>query len=229
MNIREVPRLLASPIHRIRKRILVWDSLTTTTLQIIGRAIGLASPFFIAVWFGATGETDTFFFAYGIVLFLSNIFSPAIEHVIVPYIAELRSADLNVDDFVGRLVGVTAAALLPVVLAAFWISKPFLSVITNFDADQIMLARRTFAEMSPIVILLVWTSIVAGTLNAHKRFAWPALSPGIRAFGALGGVDRSLEPSGPLSFSHTFWYRFQSPGIHKDGRLPGSRYHRYAN
>jgi putative peptidoglycan lipid II flippase len=36
-------------------------------------------------------------------------------------------------------------------------------------------------ETSPLVIFLVWTSILAGALNAYKKFAFPAVSPAFRA------------------------------------------------
>ena len=59
--------------------------------------------------------------------------------------------------------------------------KPILSLITHFDKQTLDLAYSLLIATAPLVILLVLTSIMAGTLNAYKKFAFPALSPAFRA------------------------------------------------
>lgn len=116
-----------------------------------------------------------------------------VESIIVPYIAEIRvkkepacpesirDADRDVGDFVGRVLGTSGIGLLILAGIFLLIIKPILGVITRFDTEAINLIYRLLIETTPLVILLVWTSVLTGTLNAYKKFAWPALSPAFRA------------------------------------------------
>jgi len=160
---------------------LVWDTLTTTFFSTVGKGVGFLVPFFIAAWFGVSSETDAFFFAYGLVLFLSGIFAPVVEGVIVPYIAETRARGEDVGRFVGNILGISGIGLLALTGAVLLVIKPVLSVITRFDSRALDLIYWLLIETMPLVILLVWTSVLAGTLNACKKFAFPAISPAFRA------------------------------------------------
>jgi len=171
--------------HNLQKRSLVWDTITTTWWSSLGRAIGLLIPFFIAAWFGVTSETDAFFFAYGLILFLSGIFAPVVENIIVPYIAEAKTKNEDVGRFVGKILGVTGGGLFAFAGIFLLIMKPILSLMTDFDLESLNLVYHLTIEIAPLIILLTWTSILAGTLNAHKRFALPALSPAFRAIANL--------------------------------------------
>jgi putative peptidoglycan lipid II flippase len=137
-------------------------------------------PFFIAAWFGVNQETDAFFYAYGLILFLSGIFAPVVESVIVPYIAEGRERGEDVGKFVGNILGVSGTGLFVLTVLVIWVVKPILSIIARFDEQMLRLIYQILVETSPLIILLVWTSIFAGTLNAYKRFSFPAVSPVFR-------------------------------------------------
>jgi putative peptidoglycan lipid II flippase len=165
----------------LRSRVLIRDTFTTSSWSVLGRGIGFLVPFFIAAWFGVTAQTDAFFFAYGIILIFAHILSPVVESVIVPYVAEAKSNSENVGEFVGGILKFSGLALLGIFILVLLFSKPVLSIATNFDSDSIDLLFYLLIEMSPLIILLVWTSILSGTLNAYKKFAFPAVSPAIRA------------------------------------------------
>lgn len=166
---------------KLRAKSLVWDTLTTTFLSTIGKGIGFLIPFFIAVWFGVTSETDAFFFAYGLILFLSGIFAPVVESVIVSYIAEARAKSEDVGRFVGNVLGLSGIGLPTLAILFLLVIKPVLSVVTRFDAQALNLVFWLLVETAPLIILLTWTGVLAGTLNAYKKFAFPALSPAFRA------------------------------------------------
>ncbi|HDG97046.1 MAG TPA: hypothetical protein ENG73_02565 [Desulfobacterales bacterium] len=167
--------------NRVMDQPLVWDTLTTTFFSTVGKGVGFLVPFFIAAWFGVSSETDAFFFAYGLVLFLSGIFAPVVEGVIVPYIAETRARGEDVGRFVGNILGISGIGLLALTGSVLLVIKPVLSVITRFDSQALDLIYWLLVETAPLVILLVWTSVLAGTLNACKKFAFPAISPAFRA------------------------------------------------
>jgi len=168
-------------ISNLYKRPLVRDTIKTTIWSTLGKAAGFLIPFFIAAWFGVSSETDAFFFAYGLILFLSGIFAPVVESVIVPYIAEARTNNEDVGKFVGNILCVSGVGLLVLAGLFILVTKPVLSVITRFDGQTLGLVHRLLIETAPLIIFLTWTSVLAGTLNTYKRFAFPAISPAFRA------------------------------------------------
>jgi len=168
-------------ISEFYKRPLVRDTIKTTIWSTVGKAAGFLIPFFIAAWFGVSSETDAFFFAYGLILFLSGIFAPVVESVIVPYIAEARTNNEDVGKFVGNILCVSGVGLLALAILFILVIKPVLSVITRFDGQTLELVHRLLIETAPLIIFLTWTSVLAGTLNTYKKFAFPAVSPAFRA------------------------------------------------
>lgn len=167
------------------KKKFVKDILSTTAFSTIGKGIGFLVPFFIAAWFGATSETDAFFFAYSLILLLATIFSPVAESIIVPFIAEFKTKGWDVERLIARLLGISATGLLVITLFFLAVLYHLLPVITKFSKADLDLIFAILLESSPLIILIVWTSIMAGTLNAYKIFSIPALSPGFRAIVTL--------------------------------------------
>jgi putative peptidoglycan lipid II flippase len=159
----------------------VWDTITTTGWSSIGRSVGFLIPLFIAAWFGVTSETDAFFFAYGIIIFLSGVFAPVVESVIVPYIAEAKANDQDVGILVRRVLGLSGVAVLGLAGVVVLAIKPILSVVTEFGPQRLRLIHHLLVQTVPLTVLLVWTSVLGGALNAYKRFALPAVSPVFRA------------------------------------------------
>ena len=154
----------------------------------MGKGVGFLVPFFIAAWFGVTAETDAFFFAYGLILFFSMIFAPVVESVIVPYIAQARSKNEDVGKFVGRILGASGIGLLILTGIVLLVIRPVLFVITRFNSQELDLVYWILIETAPLIILLVWTSILAGTLNAYKNFVFPAITPMFRAVFNIGFI-----------------------------------------
>lgn len=143
-------------------------------------------PFFIGAWFGGDSRTDAFFFSYGVVLFLANIFAPVVEYVVVPYIAEARREGRDVGRFIGGMMVISGVGIVLLSGVLLMVIKPFLSLVTRFDQPTLALAYNLLLETAPLIILLVWTGILSGTLNAYRKFAYPAVSPAFRAIINLG-------------------------------------------
>lgn len=181
MNSKQLILSLNGLCVKLRSRSLVWDTITTTGWSTLGKAVGFLIPFFIAAWFGVTSETDAFFFAYGLILFLSGIFAPIVEIIIIPYIAEARAKNEDVGRFIGKIFGFSCVCLLALSGLFLLIIKPILSLITHFDSQTLDLVHLLLIEIAPLAIFLTLTSILAGTLNAYKKFTFPAVSPAFRA------------------------------------------------
>ena len=169
-------------------RELIKDTIWTTIFSTIGKSVGFLIPFFIAAWFGVGKETDAFFFAYGLIIFLASIFSPVVEGIIVPFIAEARAKDGDIAAFVGRILGISAVGLCALSALFLLIIKPSLAVVTRFSPEGVSLIYTILLESVVLIVLIVWTSILAGSLNAYKVFSIPALSPAFRAIATLSFI-----------------------------------------
>ncbi len=169
-----------------RRRVLLRDTIITTGWGGVGKIAGFMIPFFIAAWFGISEGTDAFFFVYGIILFFAGIFAPVVESVIVPFVADQRKKGGDVGAFVGRIFLLSGSGLLVLLIAVLILIRPVLSLVTRFDPETLRTVFQLMLISSPLVILLVWTSILCGVLNAYKKFAFPAVSPAFRAVLNLG-------------------------------------------
>jgi len=172
---------LRNSLSQLLSRAVVRDTISTTAWSTIGKGVGFFVPFFIAAWFGVSSKTDAFFFSYGIILFFSHIFSPVVETVIVPYIAEARTRDEDVGRFVGQILGFSGALVLLLSGLIILVTKPLLGLVTHFDQKSLQLAYLLLVETAPLMLLLIWTSVLSGALNAHKKFIYAAISPAFRA------------------------------------------------
>jgi putative peptidoglycan lipid II flippase len=181
MTTNRISRLLS----QLKSRPIVRDTLITTFFATSGKGIGFLIPFFIAAWYGVDKNTDAFFFAYGLIIFLAMIFSPVMESIIIPFIAEKRANHEDIGRFVGRILGTSAIGLLALSAIFLVLVKPVLIMVTKFSPEGLDLIYNILLESIPLVVLLVWTSILAGTLNAHKIFVIPAISPAFRAVATL--------------------------------------------
>jgi len=146
-------------------------------------------PFFVAAWFGVTGATDAFFYVYGLILLLAGIFAPVVQSVLVPFVAEIRSQDESkVGPFLGGTLAVSVLGLTALGLLFLLAARPVLEVVSDFSAESLDLISQLLLETLPLLVLLTVTSLLAGTLNAYKRFALPAVSPGVRAIAVLAVI-----------------------------------------
>ena len=167
--------------RKAEKRPLVRDTVTTSIWMVLGKSVGFLIPLFIAAWFGVNRETDSFFFVYGLVFFLSSILSVGTESIIVPFLAEKRARDEDIGAFVGNLLGVSGCALAIITAVLILLARPLFSFLTQFDPASRSLSARLFVEISPLILLMFWSSVLAGAMNAFKRFSLHAFFPAIRA------------------------------------------------
>ena len=162
---------------------IIRDSISTTAIGVIARIPGFFVPFLIAAWFGISGQTDVFFFSYGIILFLAGIFISSLETITVPFIIEKKTAGEDVGSFIGNILVVSNVLIVTVFLIFLLFARPLLNLITNFDDEGISRVIRILLVTLPFAMFLVSASILKASLNAYKKFAWAAF-PGL--FQSLG-------------------------------------------
>jgi len=164
---------------------LFKDTLKTTIWSIFGRSFGLLIPFFLASWFGINSKMDAFFYVYSITLLIATIFSSVLEALIVPFIQEINAKKGDISSFIGRIFGNVSLGIFVLLILLFPIIKPILKLITQFNKNDLDLIQKLFVEISPFILLMIWTSIISGVHYAYKKFMLPALSPAFRAFTLL--------------------------------------------
>ncbi|OGW72583.1 MAG: hypothetical protein A2Y02_01460 [Omnitrophica bacterium GWA2_52_12] len=152
----------------------------TTVLAVLGRIGGLLVPFLAATIYGASPETDAFFFAYMLAFVFLTLFSSIFEATLIPYLTEhgqMASRTRAICFEVARrlfpgmaLLGLGLAGVLgPLLRAGGWDTGVAAKVVWFF------------AELQ----LLLWagfaTAAFQGVFLQQKVFWFGALSPLLRS------------------------------------------------
>jgi putative peptidoglycan lipid II flippase len=177
------------------------------------RALGLFRDIFIAAYFGATAARSAFVIAYSIPFFaqrlflggiLSIVFIPAITDVLVRgdpvETRRVVTSTFNVVLMIGLamvVVGMLAApVLVPIAAPGYLHTTP--EVLTT----AVGLTRVMFVSMA----FLALSGFVTGFLNAHHRFAVPALAPVVFNVVIIAGVALLGRPLGILGVAVSFLF-----------------------
>jgi len=166
---------------RLRARPLLRDVATTTVFAVGGRVLGLLIPFFIAAWFGASGETDVFFLVYTLVYLVSFILGDTMGEVLIPFFSDSRTKRGNAAPQVGRFLVFGGGVSTLLVVVFYGLARWILPEVVNFSGQRLALTFVILGELAPWVVLLFWCNVLMASLNAAKRFALPAFSPAIRS------------------------------------------------
>ncbi len=179
----------AGGLRRAFGSALVRDIATTSTWNALGKVVGFFIPFFVAAWYGVTPRTDAFFFSYGLALFLCGIFEPVVRSFVVPFVAETRAQEAESPErFLAALAVGMTAVMVAVIAVSLVLAGFLLPLVTDFEGPVLHLAYVLLLELSPLVLLIMWTGLLSGTLNAYKKFAFPAVSPAFRAVIAIAVI-----------------------------------------
>lgn len=172
--------------------------LTNTFFNLLGKGAGFFIPFVISWLFGVSSETDGFFYAYGLILFITNMFAIVLESIIVPFVVERRCDKEKLGKFVTKILFWSWIIIAPVTALFIYGISITLPLFTKFNAHQVQLVVSIIIETSPLSLLIASSSILAGVFNALNKFSFSAFSPIIRAAVAIG----------------CFFYLYDEMGIH---------------
>lgn len=164
------------------------DSLVTSLWTIAGRSVGFFIPFLIAFLFGVNQHTDLFFFALGLLQYLSFMLGDSPKGAAAPYLAE-RSADSeSLRRFVSgqMLIGTAAIVLTLVVLGG--LLEPVLARTTPYSPAAIRSIASLCIGGCTLVVLSGCTGALSSLLGYFKRFHTPAVSPAIRSLVVLASM-----------------------------------------
>ncbi len=166
---------------------LARTSVLLAGATLLSRLLGLVREMIIAHFYGATGQTDSFFFALIIPELLRTlIISGAVASVFIPLMTETQRAGKARE--ARRLAGViisfisllAVAVIIPCELAAPWLVQ--FSEVLSFareplDPERLALTTELIRLLLPIVLLVGLWGLMGGILNALDNFHVPGLAP----------------------------------------------------
>ena len=149
----------------------------------ISRVLGFVRDMIFAVYFGATGVSDTFFAAFRIPNLLRELFAEgSMSSAFIPVLTEYRQK--QGDEQANRLVKVTFTFIVIVVglvcIAGIIFSPAIVTAIApGFLAspDKFSLTVLLTRIMFPFLLFISLAALVMGALNTKKVFFVPALAP----------------------------------------------------
>lgn len=149
----------------------------------ISRVLGYVKDMILAIYFGATGLSDTFFVAFRIPNLLRELFAEgSMSSAFIPVLTEYQAK--NGKDETKRLVRVTFTFIIifvgliclagvifaPSIITA--IAPGFLNMPEKFSLT-VLLTRVMF----PFLLFISLAALIMGALNSRRVFFIPALAP----------------------------------------------------
>ena len=149
----------------------------------ISRILGYVRDMIFALYFGATGTSDTFFAAFRIPNLLRELFAEgSMSSAFIPVLTEYRQK--HGEDEANRLVKITFTFIIIVVgiicLLGIIFSPAIVAVIApGFlgSPEKFSLTVLLTRIMFPFLLFISLAALVMGALNTKKVFFIPALAP----------------------------------------------------
>ncbi len=149
----------------------------------ISRILGFARDMIFALYFGATGISDTFFAAFKIPNLLRELFAEgSMSSAFIPVLTEYRQK--HGEDEANRLVRITFTFISLVVGAICILGIIFSPAIVTVIAPGFLGSPEKFSLtvlltriMFPFLLFISLAALVMGSLNTRKVFFIPALAP----------------------------------------------------
>ncbi len=203
-----------------------------SSMTLISRLLGFVRDMLIARLFGVDLATDAFFVAFKIPNLLRRLFTEgAFAHALVPVMANHHGERLALKQFIGKTVGTLAAWTLLITLSAMVLAPLIILVLAPgfaWQGSQYELAVTLLRIMLPFGLCIVLVAFAGAILNAHERYAIPALTPIILNISMIA-TALWLAPLMNISIMALAWgvfaagivqILFQLPSLIRLGLLP---------
>ncbi|HTL70656.1 MAG TPA: lipid II flippase MurJ [Candidatus Eisenbacteria bacterium] len=168
-----------------RSRNYRFDTLMTSGWVIFGKSFGFFVQLFIAFFFGANRQTDLFFLAFTILLYVTVAIGEAPRRALVLFIAEKTSCRDDPNGFLNHVLTsgwLLLAVLLGLIAAGL---PPLMRMTALYDENATATLMRHFLLGAPMVFFICGTCWVSGLLDYHKKFWISAAAPALRSAAAL--------------------------------------------
>ncbi|WP_346623505.1 lipid II flippase MurJ [Blastococcus montanus] len=179
-------------------------------LTILARLAGFARTLVFTNTVGPDSTGDAYLAANNVPNIVFEVVAGgALASLVVPMLAGgIAAADRDqVRRTASALLGWTLLVLVPLAALVALLAEPIARLLLgDSDEAEIQLAARFLLVFAPQVVLYGIGIVVTGVLQAHRRFAGPALAPLLSSlvvagayltFAALGGDEQAAELSTP--------------------------------
>jgi len=203
-------------------------------MTLISRILGFVRDMLIAQIFGVGLATDAFFVAFKIPNFFRRLFAEgAFAHAFIPVLADYKEtgSQQELRDLINKTSGILALTLLFISLIGM-ISAPLLIMVLapgfSLNGTQAELASRLLMMVFPYLLFITLVAFSGAILNAHEKFAVPALTPAILNICMIAAIiwlaPLMTEPVMALAYgvfaAGIVQVLFQLPALSRLGLLP---------
>lgn len=164
-------------------RQLFKSTVVVSSMTLISRILGFVRDMLIARIFGVDLATDAFFVAFKIPNFLRRLFAEgAFAHAFVPVLADYKAqgSKAALKLFIDKTAGTLALLLMLFTLVGI-VTAPLLILLLApgfaWQGTQHELAVQMLQITFPYLLFIALVAFAGAILNAHGKFAVPALTP----------------------------------------------------
>jgi putative peptidoglycan lipid II flippase len=162
---------------------LFKSTIVVSGMTLISRILGFVRDMLIAQIFGAGLATDAFFVAFKIPNFLRRLFAEgAFAHAFVPVLEDYKQQDdkFALRDFIDKTSGTLALTLMLLAIIGTLAAPLFILLLAPgfaWNGTQAQLAAQLLQITFPYLFFITLVAFSGAILNAHGKFAIPALTP----------------------------------------------------
>jgi len=181
--------MIANPAPTAHKRI-AYSTFILAIISFSGNVLSMGKEMIVAAFFGVTSGMDAFYAAATIPTMAINIILTTLGTVFIPlYTKYLSINNQEADNFASTLISYSIIALSLLSLAIYWAAPALINgVFGGLSYSAIAVAVHVLRILSVSALLSGLVCIGIGILNAHDRFAWPALSQYVITLATIGTV-----------------------------------------
>ena len=179
------------------------DSIKTTTVTFLVQSISFVISAIIAALYGATGNTDAYFYALSLVLIFTTGTTGILKSVFIPVFLRFRKeAPKDEKEILGSFYFTFGIFLLGL-WGIFVLVSILLTLVFKLHLggmEPILLGKLLF-QMSFLIILTGFVECYSTVYNAYQHFVIPLVTPLIRSLVFIGFVFGTRDFLGVQSLS----------------------------
>jgi putative peptidoglycan lipid II flippase len=155
------------------------------SMTLTSRLLGFVRDMLIARLFGVDLATDAFFVAFKIPNFLRRLFTEgAFAQAFVPVLADCKAhgSQAALKQFVDRTAGTLTLVLMLITILGMIVAPVLITLFAPgfiWKGTQYELAVQMLRITFPYLFFISSVAFAGGILNAHGKFAIPALTPAL--------------------------------------------------
>lgn len=182
------------------------DSLPLTLLVLVGKTFGMLVPLMVARMFGADRDTDAYYLALMLPMFVDALATNTLHAALGPQLAQARNvSEVKAAEFLSSsLILVVGGLSLLSLLAGIYLPSA-LPLLTRSDDVLVSMAVDLLPLMLLALPLLGASVVLAGALEIYGYFQIPAWLPAVKAAAFLGTVALTSSLLGIQSLALGFF------------------------